>query len=569
MTDTLASSNGESHPPAAPSATDCDGATDSLPGGVSLRGAALESLDEVMSLGGYGGAGGNTPSVSAPESSSSAPSSSVLLNLSPPSVAAAVNTSAQTGADATDVSAGQQAKAPELRDATADGVASDVTSAPASLSAAADDAATSVLSAPTIIAPAPPSAPLPPWLMGITERGGFIAFEPVAAVMPTGSLVTLPPSSSSASSTSFAVAAGGGGGGGGSKGSKAAASDTLASSAPPSSATSATASKRKRASTASGGRSRGRVLPPPRWGLHSYTPVPGTTVYNARRHDAIYGAAAHDTEEEGLDSGSGAVGGAVGCGNGTSSSSGLPSHAFANEVNGTAAAAHSSASLVSPPSSSPASMVAAATAAPSAAPSDPVDMLMCAHCTARVGEGCFCPVCHAIYESDDSNMVSCDECEAWVHAACDGLTPADLLLIEDEEHPWWSARYACPLCRHRLMVEVLDALRAEDRAGHFQLPVTPEVAPGYHNVIRAPMDLWTMAHALDGGKVRRGRRSDRAVAGAVAAVLLQSPLSDVSLLIICIALHPSHPPPTRSTTPLAARVSKPFAPTLSSSCATR
>jgi hypothetical protein len=110
-------------------------------------------------------------------------------------------------------------------------------------------------------------------------------------------------------------------------------------------------------------------------------------------------------------------------------------------------------------------------------------------------------------------MLSCDACDAWVHAACDGLGPDDLAAIERRTfthlhqalayaliyallagtHHSWAKKYICPPCRHRIMVDLLQLLRNEDRSGYFALPVTADVAPGYFNVITEPMDLWSMA----------------------------------------------------------------------------
>lgn len=50
------------------------------------------------------------------------------------------------------------------------------------------------------------------------------------------------------------------------------------------------------------------------------------------------------------------------------------------------------------------------------------------------------------------------------------------------------------------MQRLLADLREEDRAGHFALPVSGASAPGYHNVISSPMDLWTIGRLLDAGR---------------------------------------------------------------------
>lgn len=92
-----------------------------------------------------------------------------------------------------------------------------------------------------------------------------------------------------------------------------------------------------------------------RWGLHSFTPIPGTLQYNSRRAAALAAA------------GSSAPGGA----------------ASSNE-------------------SSTKGVVL---------PSEPIEQLLCAYCVARISDGCFCPVCHGVYTDGDGQMVQVRTCK--------------------------------------------------------------------------------------------------------------------------------------------------------------
>jgi hypothetical protein len=88
------------------------------------------------------------------------------------------------------------------------------------------------------------------------------------------------------------------------------------------------------------------------WGLHSFTPIPGTLQYNARRARALAAVSAAQQQQQ---SGSGG-----------------------------AAAAFSGADIVPP--------------------SEPVEQLLCTYCVERVSAGCFCPVCHCVYTDGDGYM---------------------------------------------------------------------------------------------------------------------------------------------------------------------
>jgi hypothetical protein len=96
-------------------------------------------------------------------------------------------------------------------------------------------------------------------------------------------------------------------------------------------------------------------------------------------------------------------------------------------------------------------------------------------------------------------MVCCDDCDLWVHAACDGLSETDIDLLTEGKHPRWGKHYSCPSCRKENIFKVLDLLVSADRLGMFLEPVTVEMAPEYFDVVKEPMDLSTMKK-----KARRG-----------------------------------------------------------------
>lgn len=100
---------------------------------------------------------------------------------------------------------------------------------------------------------------------------------------------------------------------------------------------------------------------------------------------------------------------------------------------------------------------------------------------------------------DDNCMIQCNECSRWIHALCEGLDAAQYHSITTRTHPVWGEEYLCPICRVRLSKEVLARLRQLDSLAMFAEPVTDDVAKGYFDTIRNPMDLATMR-----GKAERG-----------------------------------------------------------------
>ena len=109
------------------------------------------------------------------------------------------------------------------------------------------------------------------------------------------------------------------------------------------------------------------------WGLHSFTPIPGTFQYNARRANALASAASMSPA------------GPVVTGIVTQASDAPGAHAVV-------------------------------------LPSDPVEQLLCAYCVNRISDGCFCPVCHGVYTDGDGQMVQVCGCgwvgEGWCVCVC-------------------------------------------------------------------------------------------------------------------------------------------------------
>jgi len=62
-------------------------------------------------------------------------------------------------------------------------------------------------------------------------------------------------------------------------------------------------------------------------------------------------------------------------------------------------------------------------------------------------------------------------------------------------------RYTCPLCRHQSHAKTYSLTYVKKIAlVTLRFPVSGASAPGYHNVISSPMDLWTIGRLLDAGR---------------------------------------------------------------------
>ena len=111
-------------------------------------------------------------------------------------------------------------------------------------------------------------------------------------------------------------------------------------------------------------------------------------------------------------------------------------------------------------------------------------------------------VCRTPEEVDDPRgFVGCDGCGRWFHPPCVGTTLAAV-----DAAPTWH----CPACTGdgakieggiaaRRAREVLAAVGATRVGAPFAEPVLEEEVPGYHAVVKHPMDLGTIMTRLDRG----------------------------------------------------------------------
>lgn len=93
-------------------------------------------------------------------------------------------------------------------------------------------------------------------------------------------------------------------------------------------------------------------------------------------------------------------------------------------------------------------------------------------------------------------MVECNECGRWVHAKCESINNDAFEAIGNCSHPVWGGEYLCPKCRYNICNKVMLSLEERDIYGLFAEPVSDDVAPGYSEMIRNPMDLSTMRNKL-------------------------------------------------------------------------
>lgn len=104
-----------------------------------------------------------------------------------------------------------------------------------------------------------------------------------------------------------------------------------------------------------------------------------------------------------------------------------------------------------------------------------------------------------VLDDVSDGMVECSECGRWVHAKCESINSDAFEAIGNCSHPIWGGEYLCPKCRFNLCDRLLRSLEERDIYGLFALPVNDDVAPGYSEMIRNPMDLSTMRGKLSTG----------------------------------------------------------------------
>lgn len=105
----------------------------------------------------------------------------------------------------------------------------------------------------------------------------------------------------------------------------------------------------------------------------------------------------------------------------------------------------------------------------------------------------------SVWGYTEEAMLLCECCKLWVHAACGGLTEAEYDLTSEGDHPIYSKEFLCRVCCKRRCKELIDVLKKQDGATLFAVPVTEQMAPTYHDVIKNPMDLKTMTEKAEEG----------------------------------------------------------------------
>lgn len=96
-------------------------------------------------------------------------------------------------------------------------------------------------------------------------------------------------------------------------------------------------------------------------------------------------------------------------------------------------------------------------------------------------------------------MLLCESCKLWVHAACGGLDEEEYDLTSDGDHPIYSKEFLCRVCCKSRCLELIEELKKQDNMSLFAAPVTEQMAPTYHDVIKNPMDLKTMTEKAENG----------------------------------------------------------------------
>jgi len=104
-----------------------------------------------------------------------------------------------------------------------------------------------------------------------------------------------------------------------------------------------------------------------------------------------------------------------------------------------------------------------------------------------------------VWGFNEGAMLICDNCNLWVHAGCAGLSKREYEETNKGEHPIHSKEFLCRTCCINRCCSLVSALAKQDKLSLFAVPVTEEMAPTYHDVIKNPIDLETMmARAKEG-----------------------------------------------------------------------
>lgn len=106
----------------------------------------------------------------------------------------------------------------------------------------------------------------------------------------------------------------------------------------------------------------------------------------------------------------------------------------------------------------------------------------------------------SVWGYTEEAMLLCECCKLWVHAKCGGLSESEYDTTSEGNHPIYSKEFLCQVCCKRRCSELIDLLKEQDGLHLFAVPVTEQMAPTYHDVIKNPMDLQTMSEKAKSGR---------------------------------------------------------------------
>ena len=106
----------------------------------------------------------------------------------------------------------------------------------------------------------------------------------------------------------------------------------------------------------------------------------------------------------------------------------------------------------------------------------------------------------SVWGFNEGAMLICDSCNLWVHAGCASLTKEEYEKTNKGEHPIYSKEFLCRKCCIGRCQSIIATLNKEDKLGLFAVPVTEQMAPTYHDIIKSPMDLQTMMERANKGE---------------------------------------------------------------------
>ncbi len=96
----------------------------------------------------------------------------------------------------------------------------------------------------------------------------------------------------------------------------------------------------------------------------------------------------------------------------------------------------------------------------------------------------------------ESDMLGCDSCGAWVHASCAGVTEEEFEQISEGGDHMFAKEFLCRICCRERCLDIIEALKEEDRTELFSRPVIESDAPD-HNPNYGPIDLNIMTERAE------------------------------------------------------------------------